>query len=698
MKTTGILTLLISMAAALPLAAQAPTFDTSGDGQLNGTYYFRQVLYGVSGSADESGIVGDISQAIAVYGNITFDGNGHYSITNAAVNDSYNEVSADPLSCYLAGSICPSTQSTPVAGSYAVSSSGFGFIANPISEGDLIYGLVAGNGIFSGSTTESTQAFNDLFIAAPLPSPLPTGFNGSYTVVGFQPGQDFAFTFSPGSGGNGGTVGISGYQEGYGDDVITQSSNVTYTFSSGAGVIKFPTSNTAAFISGGQEFVYFSRDGNFFFGGNQYGYDMILGVANSGSGNPNFGACNGGSGCLFYQAGVDEDFSQLASGYADLDGYFGSLNATNTGTIIAHERLSDLIFDNSTYGFAYTDTFTYPVSGSYTDSYLGAQYWVGDGGAVRIGQGIGPFLGISLAFQAPSFTPTGSVYINPAGIVSAASFTPFTAGVSNGEFISIFGSNLAPATEVETVPYPTSSKNGVQVLVNGNPMPLYFVSSSQIDAIFPSGYPYSLAPIQVVNNGTISNSVQMVLGAPGAAPADVATPGIFTNPLGSGYAAAVDTNNGYSIVTESNPAQPGDIVEVFMSGLGQVYPTVPDGTPPPISPLSYTVNTVGADLDGTTATVGFAGLTPTIAGLYQVNVTIPTTTAAGDHFLDISVNEPTTNGPLVAYASQVVIPVGGGAAARSEVRPMRRRARTAHPAAFRKQPFRSPFSRQGSGN
>lgn len=695
MKTTAIVTLLVSLASALPLAAQQPRFDTSGDGQLNGTYYFRYVLYGVSSSQDESGVVGDIDDAIAVYGTITFDGNGNYSMNNALVNDESNEVTADPLSCYLASALCPATQGTSVPGTYGVSSSGFAYIANPISSGDLIYGLVAGNGIFSGSTTETTSAFSDLLIAAPLPSPLPGGFNGSYTVVGFQPAQDFAFTFSPGSGGNGGTVGISGYEEGYGDDVITQSSNVTYTFSSGAGVIKFPVSNTASFISG-QEFVYFSKDGNFFFGGNQYGYDMILGVSNPGSGNPDFGACNGNPNCLFYQAGIDENVSQITNGYADLDGYFGSLNATNTGTLIGHQRLNDLVFDASTYGFAYTDAFPYPVSGSYTDQSFGFQYWVGDNGTVRIGQGIGPFLGLTVAFEAPSFTPTGSVYINPTGIVNAASFTPFTAGVSNGEFISIFGTNLAPTTEVEDVPYPTSTKNGVQVLVNGNPAPLYFVSSGQIAAIFPSGYPYSLAPVQVVNNGTTSNSVTVVLGAPGTEPINVATPGIYTNPSGGVYAAAVDANT-ESIVTPSNPAQPGDTVEVYMAGLGQVYPTIPDGTAPPLSPYSLTVNSVAADVDGTAASVSFAGLAPTIAGLYQVNVTIPTTTVAGDHYLDIAVNEPTTNGPLVAYTSQVLISVGGGVAARAESRPMQRHARPAHAPILTKKPFHSPFSHEGSG-
>ena len=549
--------------------------------------------------------------------------------------------------------------------------SGYGYLLNPIT-GDQLYGLVAANGIFSGSSTENAGGYSDLLIAAPLPSPAPAGFNGSsYTVVGYLPGEDLAFQFNPGGGGNGGSVAINGYYEGGGNATISQQSNVTYKFSNGAGVLTFPNNPNANFFSG-QVYLYFSADGNFFFGGSPQGYDMIVGINNS-SGASSFGACNGATNCLYYQAGIDQDVSQIATscdqgyGCADLDGYFGSFIATNAGTILGHERIADQFLVGSTYNWSLSDSFTYPISGAYTDQNADVypfQYWVGDGGAVRIGQGLGPYLALSVAFQAPSFTPTQSVYINPTGIVNAASFTPFTAGASNGEFMTIFGTNLAPGTTVASgVPYPTKL-NGVQVLVNGNPAPLYFVGSGQIAFIFPSGYPYALAPIQVINNGTSSNTVTVVLGAPGSSTEDVVSPGIYTNPSGGVYAAAVDASgNPPFIVTPSKPAQPGDIVEVYLTGLGQVYPTVADGAAPPLSPFSNTVNTVTADVDGVVATVGFAGLAPTLAGLYQVNVTIPTTTAEGDHLLDLSVENQNTQN-LESYTSQVLIPVGGGAAAR----------------------------------
>src|ERR1035437_6127034 len=67
--------LLISMAT--PLFAQTSTWDTSGNGMLNGQYYFRHVLYVLSSTGD-----GSLYDALSLYGTVTFNGStpGTYSI------------------------------------------------------------------------------------------------------------------------------------------------------------------------------------------------------------------------------------------------------------------------------------------------------------------------------------------------------------------------------------------------------------------------------------------------------------------------------------------------------------------------------------------------------------------------------------------------------------------------------------------
>ena len=50
----------------------------------------------------------------------------------------------------------------------------------------------------------------------------------------------------------------------------------TEAIANGAAVVTFPNVNAAYFNS--QEYLYFSPDGNFFFGGPPNGFDMLVGV------------------------------------------------------------------------------------------------------------------------------------------------------------------------------------------------------------------------------------------------------------------------------------------------------------------------------------------------------------------------------------------------------------------------------------
>jgi uncharacterized protein (TIGR03437 family) len=204
--------------------------------------------------------------------------------------------------------------------------------------------------------------------------------------------------------------------------------------------------------------------------------------------------------------------------------------------------------------------------------------------------------------------------------------------------------------------------NGVQVFVNGVAAPINFVSPSQLNIVVPSGSAYkcaqvpvvSCATFKVVNGSNSSNTVTELV--------NLTTPGLFTDDYGLGDTYAVDVTSG-SIVTESHPAQPGDTIEVFASGLGAVFPPVPDGNAAPSTPLSYTSQPIAADIDGVQTSVGFAGLAPTFAGLYQINLTIPSTISSGNHFLNISGVTTTTPSSTLSYNSQAIIPIGSGLSA-----------------------------------
>jgi uncharacterized protein (TIGR03437 family) len=88
-------------------------------------------------------------------------------------------------------------------------------------------------------------------------------------------------------------------------------------------------------------------------------------------------------------------------------------------------------------------------------------------------------------------------------------------------------------------------------------------------------------------------------------------------------------NEPYSLVTEDNPAVPGESIIVMGTGLGLTSPQPSDqgldsGEPTPASPL-FNVPLVSADFvsslaGGKTATVEFVGLMPGMVGIYQVNL------------------------------------------------------------------------------
>ena len=595
--------------------ANAQTWDTSGNGMLKGTYYFRETGYALGDFA------GDLQYAVAVYGNITFSGTGTYTMSAIAYDSEGHYGPYGP------------------SGTYAISASGYGYISSPVSSGALIYGLVSQNGIFVGSATES---YFDMFVAAPVGSPAATAatFKGTYTIAsmdlsGFSPlyTASYMYQINPDGAGNVPAFNISGYYGGYGTQVIPQTlPAVKYIFQNGAGVITFPSNANAPYLEG-QEYIYISPDGNFIFGGSPQSWDFFVGVR-AGSGTPSFGG-------LFYQAGMDEDASTLSAGYATLDTYYGALDAIS-GSVIGHQRLE---YSNAAAGvvavegYTYSDSYTLKSDGTYANSVM--RYAVGANGAIRIGSGIGPELGISVALAAPSASGNG-VYIFPTGVVNAASNAPFTAGVSPGELVTIYGQNLADNTyTAASLPFPKTLGNNVQVTVNGTAAPIYFVSPGEISFLIPYGTNTTVASIQVSTNGTASNTVTL--------PVYQTTPGVFTNPVGGlGTAAALHLD--YSLVNSAKPAQPGETIQVFVTGLGAVSPAVADGAAGPDNPLSDTSNTITAYVNGQQATVGYAGLAPDLGGLYQVNLTVPTGLASGTYTLDIA-------GPD-SDAAESTIPVG----------------------------------------
>jgi len=196
------------------------------------------------------------------------------------------------------------------------------------------------------------------------------------------------------------------------------------------------------------------------------------------------------------------------------------------------------------------------------------------------------------------------------GVVNAASFE--NGAVSRGEIISIFGTDLALETQAaRSMPLPTVL-SATKVEINGMEIPLYFVSSGQINAQVPFEIAGNSAKIQVFADGIGSEEVTVGLTD--------ATPGIFVFDRAKNTGAVIFASgpNAGEIVSDADPAKPGDILAVFATGLGEVRPPLKSGFASTLT-LSLTTHDVRVSLGGKDCKILFSGLAPGFVGLYQVN-------------------------------------------------------------------------------
>jgi len=194
-----------------------------------------------------------------------------------------------------------------------------------------------------------------------------------------------------------------------------------------------------------------------------------------------------------------------------------------------------------------------------------------------------------------------------AGAVTAGSIV-FPINVAPDGYVAVYGSNLtgSPQPQQAGVPYPEQLAD-VQVLVNGAPAQIQFISQGQINIVYPdvsSGLTQftvkSGAGLQTVN----------VLVAP-------AVPSVFTlDETNNGPAAAENGSVANSpVVGPGAPLHAGDIVELYVTGLGHTA-VQPDG-------LSWAQIQPTVGVGGQNCSVTFAGLVPGYTGLGQVNCRIP---------------------------------------------------------------------------
>jgi uncharacterized protein (TIGR03437 family) len=242
--------------------------------------------------------------------------------------------------------------------------------------------------------------------------------------------------------------------------------------------------------------------------------------------------------------------------------------------------------------------------------------------------------------------PPAPVSLPAAAVANGASFQ--AGAVAPGEVVAIFGAGIGPTSlagaQLNSQGRLSSNIAGTQVLFDNIPASLTYSSAGQVSAIVPYEVAgQSSTQMVVVFNGQSTPPLTLPVAA--------VSPALFTTDAsGAGQAAAINqdlTRNG-----PQSPAPPGSIVALFGTGEGQTAPGGINGRiagsvlPKPLANVSVTIGGVNAD-------IAYAGAAPqSVAGLFQVNVKIPSGLKPGANAVVLTVVGVSSRGDVTISVGQ----------------------------------------------
>jgi len=175
---------------------------------------------------------------------------------------------------------------------------------------------------------------------------------------------------------------------------------------------------------------------------------------------------------------------------------------------------------------------------------------------------------------------TGNEFTLPVllGVANGAG-SPVTGWVSPSELIAIFGNGIGPNEPVNLRLDPqgnvSKSLAGIEVRINGEPLPILYAQRDQINAVAPYWvYGSPAATLQIRQDGAVLSESKL-----GVRYVD---PGIFRNfASGIGFSGdypAAALNQDQTVHTAANPARYGSIRTICAHGFGITDPPPGAGT------------------------------------------------------------------------------------------------------------------------
>jgi len=214
------------------------------------------------------------------------------------------------------------------------------------------------------------------------------------------------------------------------------------------------------------------------------------------------------------------------------------------------------------------------------------------------------------------------------GVVNGASFV---SGLTPGSAATVFVSGVrevAGSAAAQSLPLPTVLDD-VMVLVNGVAAPLYAVvnSNGQEQVNFQAPFDLSGTARVSVRRGGLESPVVEV-------PVLIYQPGVFAQ--GGARSAILVRNSDNTLVTAGRPAEAGEYLYFYATGLGPVDNPPATGAAAGAQPLSRVREVPRVTIGGVPAEVLFAGYAPGFAGVYQVNIRPGAGTPSGEQDLVVT--------------------------------------------------------------
>ncbi len=156
---------------------------------------------------------------------------------------------------------------------------------------------------------------------------------------------------------------------------------------------------------------------------------------------------------------------------------------------------------------------------------------------------------------------------------------------------------------------------GTVVYFNGIPAPIFYTWSQQVGVVVPYEVTPGTAQVAVQFGGQVSLQLPVTVAA--------SAPALYTaDGSGQGQALAYSAKG---LNNTSNPVPHGGVITVYVTGAGQLSPSVPDGAPDPAG-SAHPVLPVSANIGGVTTSVAYSGgdtgLPP---GTIRIDLNVPST-------------------------------------------------------------------------